>query len=212
MEGDPSLPAGPVLLFMARATDLNDHPYAQGLGTTLSDIQMHEYLRSTLIMVAAEHRKRFGVLGCRPIKIQTIVHPSNNKISRGSKISKYVYAALEEARKAHVESIVILNGWDGWTTDPATLGELCESFKDVSITLRVYAGSPRHFYDANAHTVNDYLDRHILVDDDVVQMDRDTEIFIRMFDALGAFHYGVPFSAEKALPLLQYDSRLQRSL
>jgi hypothetical protein len=44
----------------------------------------------------------------------------------------------------------------------------------------------------------------------VIQMDRDTRLFIRMFDALGAMHYGVPFPAERAAPLVQYDSRLAR--
>lgn len=210
MEGDPNLLPGPVVVFMARAEDLNDHPYARGLGTTLSQTQMHEYLRSTLIMTAAEHRKKYGVLGCRPHKMQTIIHPSNNKISRGSKISRYLFAALQEAREAVTECIFVLNGWDGWTTDPATIGDLCEAFKDVAFTIRVYAGTPRQFYEVNAHTVNDYLDRHIQLDDAVIQMDRDTGLFIRMFDALGAMHYGVPLPAERAAPLVQYDSRLAR--
>ncbi|OQD87694.1 hypothetical protein PENANT_c005G05560 [Penicillium antarcticum] len=210
MEGDPTLPAGPVVLFMARASDLNDHPYARGLGTTLTEVQMHEYLRSTLILIAAEHCKRYGVLGCRPLKMQTIVHKPNAKISRGSKISHYIWAVLEEARANMKECIIVLNGWDGWTTDPATLGDLCDCFTEVPITIRVYAGTPRQFYDANAHTVNDFLGREVQADDLVVHMDRDTGLFIRMFNALGALHYDVPYSAERAESLVAYDSRLAR--
>ncbi|KAJ5762558.1 uncharacterized protein N7511_005940 [Penicillium nucicola] len=208
MEGDPNLPIGPMVLYMARANDLNDHPYAQGLGTTLTNAQMHEYLRSTLVLIAGEHRKRYGVLGCRPLKMQTIVHNANSKISRGSKVSRYIWDALEEARASATECIIVLNNWDGWTTDPATIGDLCTSFPDVRITLRVYASTPREFYDANAHTVNIYLEREISVNDAVVYTDRDTGIFIRMFEALGALHYQVPLPWEKAAPLAQYDSRL----
>ncbi|KAJ9488068.1 hypothetical protein VN97_g5249 [Penicillium thymicola] len=181
-------PLGPVVVFIARASNLTDHSYPNA---TMTTIQMHEYIRSLLVITVAEHRKRFGVLGLRPHKMQTIIQPAHTRIPTLSRIGKYLKMALEEARSSKSECIFVLHGWDGWTTDKMTIAELCESFRDVPFSFHVYAnrGTPREFYEVNGHKVNAYFRHTIPADDPAIVGDRSTALFIRMLEALPTLGY-----------------------
>jgi len=198
---------GPVVVFIARATNLNDHHYP---GATLNPDQMHEYLRNLLVITSSEHRKVYGSLGARPHKMQTIIHPPNSKISVLSRTTKFLTAALEEARETKTECIFVLYNWDGWTTDHATITEMCEQFKDVPFTFHIYAnghGVPREFFEANAHKVNAYFRRRIRLDDEALVRDRNTVLFIKMVEALNVIHFSFPATPEQKLELARYDAR-----
>jgi hypothetical protein len=199
---------GPVVVFIARATDLNDHHYP---GAVLDQDQMHEYLRNLLVITSSEHRKVYGSLGARPHKMQTIIHPANSKLSVLSRITKFLAAALEEARETKSGCIFVLYNWDGWTTDHVTMTEMCEQFKDVPFTFHVYAnghGVPREFFEANAHKVNAYFRRRIRLDDDSIAQDRHTFLFIKMIEALNMIHLSFPPTPDQKHELAKYDSRL----
>ncbi|KAJ5779192.1 hypothetical protein N7457_006912 [Penicillium paradoxum] len=186
-EVPPRDPLGPVVVFIARAENVDDHDYPNA---TLTVYQMHEYLRSLLIITVGEHRKRFGMLGTRPHKMQTIIQPANRRISSISRVGKYLTSALEEARETNSECIFVLYGWDGWTTDQETIANLCDQFRDVPFFFHVYAnrGSPRDFFEVSAHRFNAYYLQKVAVDDDVVIRDRSTALFIRMIEALPTLH------------------------
>jgi hypothetical protein len=198
-----------VVVFIARTDNPDDHNYANA---KISSAQMHEYLRALLIITAAEHRKRFGVLGIRPHKMQTLIQPANQRISPLGRVGRYLTAALEEARAHNCECIFVLRGWDGWTTERGTISELCDQFRDVPFFLHVYAyrGRPRDFYQVNAHVVNAYLKHVISADDEVVVRDHSTALFIRILEALPVLRYvGVvpPISKKKKVALSKYDDR-----
>ncbi|KAF4771249.1 hypothetical protein N7455_011846 [Penicillium solitum] len=201
---------GPVMLFIARASNLTDHSYPNATVTTK---QMHEYLRSLLVITVAEHRKRFGVLGLRPHKVQTIIQPAPNRIPGISRIGKFLAMALEEARESKTECIFVLHGWDGWTTDKATITDLCEPFRDVPFSIHVYAnrGTPREFFEVNGHKVNAYIKHRVAADDPAIVGDRSTALFIRMLEVLPRLnyekYYPVVSDAEKDT-LAKYDKRI----
>ncbi|CAI7605579.1 unnamed protein product [Penicillium bialowiezense] len=199
---------GPVIVFIARATDLLDHDYP---GATFTTGQMHEYLHSLLVIVSNEHRKVYGELGSRPHKMQTIIHSSNIGIPISARPSKFLAAALEEARDTKSECIFVLYNWDGWTTCSLALEAMCDMFKDVPFTLRVYAnghGVPREFYSADAHKACGVLSQRLDIKDERITSDRDTALFVRMFEALHRVHnpyYGP--TIDDMLDLARYDSR-----
>ncbi|KAJ5476182.1 hypothetical protein N7475_001911 [Penicillium sp. IBT 31633x] len=200
---------GPVVVFIARAENLDDHNYPNA---TVNVGQMHEYLRSLLIITATEHRKRYGTLGVRPPKLQTIIQPANRRISPISRVGKYLTLALEEAHETNFECIFVLHGWDGWTTDQGTIADLCDQFRDVPFYLHVYAnrGSPREFFEVNAHKVNAYYRQRVGVNDDAVARDRSTALFIRMIEALPTLrpvNLLPTLSSKERAALCKYDRR-----
>ncbi|KAJ5205754.1 hypothetical protein N7491_003621 [Penicillium cf. griseofulvum] len=205
----PRRPLGPVVVFIARATNKDDHEYKR---STLSDNEMHAYLRSLLIIAVAEHRKRFGILGLRPHKMQTILQPAHTRLSSASRVSKYLTMSLEEARASMTECIFVLNGWDGWTTDKMTIVGFCDRFRDVPLTFHVYAnrGTPCEFYEVNAHKVSAYLKHLVNADDPAVVGDRATGLFIRILEALPTLHYAKHYSVisqQERDALAKYDKR-----
>ncbi|KAJ5349703.1 hypothetical protein N7541_007430 [Penicillium brevicompactum] len=201
-------PMGPVVVFIARASDLSDHNYP---GTVLNTIQMHAYLRGLLVIMSAEHRKVYGNLGSRPQKIQTVIHPANSKMSISCRTTKFLAGAMEEARDTKSECIFVLNNWDAWTTDIPTVAEMCEKFTEVPFTLRVWAnghGIAREFYEANAHKAINVLRQRMDIKDERVTSDRNTALFVRMFEALHRAHDLFPPTLKDRQDLAKYDSRL----
>jgi hypothetical protein len=197
-----------VVVFIARAASLNDHHYP---GATLTSDQMHEYLRNLLVITAAEHRKVYGNLGARPHKMQTIIHGANSKIANVSRTTKFLTAAVEEARETKAECIFVLYNWDGWTTDRNTISEMCDIFQDVPFTFHVYAnghGVQREFFEANAHKVNAVFHGQMEADDEAVKKDRNTFLFLRMLGALRMLHLSLLPTPEQRLELAKYDARL----
>ncbi|KGO65696.1 hypothetical protein PITC_008120 [Penicillium italicum] len=202
-------PLGPVVVFIARASNLTDHHYPKA---QMDGNQMHGYLRSLLIITVAEHRKRFGLLGLRPHKMQTIIQPAQSRIPSLSRVGKYLGMALEEARASKTECIFVLHGWDGWTTDKMTIVDLCDQFRDVPFSLHVYAnrGEPRDFFEVNAHKVNAYFRHLVTADDPSVVGDGSTALYIRILEALPTLQYAKYYpvlSAAERENLAKYDKR-----
>ncbi|KAJ5138945.1 uncharacterized protein N7515_003793 [Penicillium bovifimosum] len=203
----PGIP-GPVVVFIARADNPNDHGYPNA---KLTSAQMHEHLRALLVITAAEHRERFGVLGTRPPKMQTIVQPANKCIAPLSSVVRNLAAALEEARQNQIRCIFVLRGWDALTTETTTIAQLCDDFQDVCFFLHVYAhrGNPLDFYQVNAHMVNAYLKGVVSLTDEVVVRDHSTALFIRILEALPALRpgFGPSVSGQEKAALSRYDNR-----
>ncbi|KAJ5169282.1 Ribophorin I [Penicillium coprophilum] len=205
----PRNPLGPAVVYIARATNKDDHNYNR---STWNNDEMHAYLRGLLVIAIAEHRKRFGILGLRPPKMQTIIQPAHTRISSVSRIGKFLALAMEEARASKSECIFVLNGWDGWTTDKMTIVELCDQFRDVPLTLHVYAnrGTPCEFFEVNAHKVNAYLRNLVSAEDPSIVGDRATALYIRILEALPALHnarYHPAISQQEKDALAKYDKR-----
>ncbi|KAJ5375188.1 hypothetical protein N7517_007194 [Penicillium concentricum] len=205
----PRNPLGPVVVFIARATNKDDHDYKR---STWNNTEMHAYLRGLLVIAVAEHRKRFGLLGLRPHKMQTIIQPAHTRIPSISRVGKFLGMALEEARASKTECIFVLNGWDGWTTDKMTIVELCDQFRDIPLTFHVYAnrGTPCEFFEVNAHKVNAYLKHMVSAEDPSIVGDRATGLFIRMLESLPTLHYARYYpliSQQEKDVLAKYDKR-----
>ncbi|KAJ5545160.1 hypothetical protein N7535_006452 [Penicillium sp. DV-2018c] len=197
---------GPVIIFIARASNLNDHPYPNVKMTTT---QMQSYLRALLVITVAEHRKRFGNLSIRPHKMHTIIHPTNQLLSPHSDAGRPLTAALEEARENKTKCIFVLHGWDCLTTERGTIAQLCDLFRDVPLFLHVYAcrGKPREFYQVNAHIVNAYLKGVVALEDEVVAREHSTALFIRVLEALPVCGFTPLVSVEEKAALSMYDDR-----
>lgn len=203
-----NVPLGPVVVYIARASDLRDH---NSSNTILNPVQLHKYLHERLEETFDEHNKIYSNLGLRPRQVRTIIHPASHKLPINCRITKLLAASLEEARETNTACIFVLYNWDGWTADSTTIGELCELFKDVPFSLHVYAkghGVPPRFYEANAHKVNAYFRGRVRLHDESVTRDHDTALFIRMIEALHRFHNDYPLTVEQQRrELAKYDFR-----
>ncbi|CAG8089170.1 unnamed protein product [Penicillium salamii] len=198
---------GAVMVFIARATDLMDHPYPNA---SLTSIQVHEYLRNLLVMTSTEHRKVYNNLGGRPHKIQTIIQPSNHRLPSNGRVTKFLAAALADARDTKTECIFVLYNWDGWTTDYSTIIEMSAQHRDVPFSLHVYAKGhdvPREFYEADGHKVAEYFRHRENISQESLADDRNTVLFIRMIEALHNLHNQVRIPLDIRRDLVRYDCR-----
>ncbi|KAJ5972489.1 uncharacterized protein N7479_002407 [Penicillium vulpinum] len=208
-QSPPRNALGPVLVFMARATQAKDKDYPSNIVT---NTRMHIYLRAMLAKTIVEHRKRFGILGFRPHRIQTTLQAAQTRTSSVSRSGKFLIMALEEARTSKTECIFVMLGWDGWTTDKITIAELCNQFWDVPFTFHVYAnrGDPCEFFVVNAHKVNAYFRKMILANDPAIVGDGATALYIRIVETLPTLHfskYHAVMSVQEKQTLAKYDKR-----
>jgi hypothetical protein len=120
-------------------------------------------------------RSRYGYIGNRPRAYCVFVHESNNPLPQTDDGIQYLSAIMQRARAAKTQAIIVISGRDGLTTDEQTFIDLFKDFKEIKVTLRIYASfggdefwgdEPRQFWEVDAHRVSADFEGIITLEDD----------------------------------------------
>lgn len=184
-------PTGPFVIFIARSSKCHN-------GATIHGQKM--WLRGTMSYVESAFRSKYGYLGNRPRAYCAFVHESNDPLPPTDDGIQYISAIMQRAREAGSEAIIVISGWDGFTTDEPTFINLLKDFKEVKITIRIYASfmrdSPRQFWEVDAHKVSAHFEGKIALEDDS-ETDH-SALFAERF----RFIHGERASIEEAIQML----------
>ena len=120
--------------------------------------------------VESVFRSKYGDLGNRPRAFCPFVHESNDPLPPTNDGIQYVSSFIQRAREAKTDVILVISGWDGFTTDEQSFISLLKDFKEVKITIRVYdsfkSDLPRRFWEVDAHKVSDHFEGNIMLEGD----------------------------------------------
>jgi hypothetical protein len=186
-----NIPTGPFVIFIARSSKCHN-------GATIHGQKM--WLRGTMSYVESAFRSKYGYLGNRPQAYCTFVHESNDPLPPTDDGIQYISAVMQRAQEAGTQAIIVISGWDGFTTDEPTFINLLRDFKEVKITIRIYASfmrdSPRHFWEVDAHKVSAYFEGKLTLEDDTEKVH--SALFAERF----RFIHGERASIEEAVQML----------
>ncbi|OQD73245.1 hypothetical protein PENDEC_c016G02687 [Penicillium decumbens] len=153
----------PLLVFVGRISILPEPLVNRALA------RLHESLE----FVEREHHASHANDGWRP----------------ASTPMQFIEEIIADAQCAQSPVILVISGWTGLTTNFLTFDKIFARFESagVDVQLRIYAGNPRQWFDVNPQQVRAVHDRTIdLEEDDDVELDDSTELFIENFSLMHA--------------------------
>ncbi|KAJ5108968.1 hypothetical protein N7456_005643 [Penicillium angulare] len=105
-------------------------------------------------------------------------------MSANSEPARWFKENLDEAQRDGRNVIVVMNGFDGLTTDVIAFVKLFQEHAE-RVRLRVFADEPRFFYEVDVQGVLDVFNGEI----EPEQLDDSTFLFVDMFRQLGALEH-----------------------
>jgi hypothetical protein len=154
-------PTGPFVIFIARSSKCHN-------GSTVHGQKI--WLRGSMSHVERAFRSKYGELGNRPRAYCAFVHESNTPLPPTSDEIQYVTSVIQRAREAGAEAILVISGWDGFTTHEPNFINVFKDFKEVKITVLIYASfmadSPRQFWEVDPHKISDHFEGKMKLEDD----------------------------------------------
>ncbi|KAL4920679.1 hypothetical protein BDW62DRAFT_198569 [Aspergillus aurantiobrunneus] len=127
-----------IVLFIAWASGGNGHGGREGT---------REYLTSSLGYTVGEYEKEYGLNRGEPINLLPFLQSSNAKIPPNGEAATKLRSILEAGKTSGRPVALVLDGWDGLTTNMAVFQSLFQPYVDeVDIILSVFAGKPRIFF------------------------------------------------------------------
>jgi hypothetical protein len=135
------------------------------------------------------HELIYGPIGCTS-RFLTFAHQSNIPLAIHGEVDRFFAQAINEVKvTGDGKLLVVMNGWDGLTTD---LGSFLSIFRTnaTRITIRVFAESPRSFFQVNVEQAIKVLDGTIRINPYVEEMmptenfDQETQNCFRDAEAL----------------------------
>lgn len=154
-------PMGPFVIFVARSSKCHN-------GTNIHGQKL--WLRRTMFHVETAFNAMYGKISNRPSAYCAFVHESNDFLQPTNDGIQYLSSFMQRAQEARCEVILVISGWCGLTTDEASFINLLKDFKDIKVTLRVYASFmpdlPRKFWQVDAHKVSEFFQGNITLEDD----------------------------------------------
>jgi hypothetical protein len=91
---------------------------------------------------------------------------------------------IADAQRTQSPVILIISGWNGLTTNFLTFDRIFARFEaaGVDVRLRIYAETPRQWFDVNPQQVRAVHDSTINLDEENhVELEDSTELFIEKF-------------------------------
>ncbi|CRL24822.1 Zinc finger, C2H2-type [Penicillium camemberti] len=157
-----SAPSGPIIVFIGRSN-------------TAPDEQVKRELLETLHRVEQIHMEEYGSLDSRSVDFIPIIQGSNQLLRPSGEVMTKLSAVFQEARaNAGCGVILVILGWDGFTTHDMSLLNLHLKAEGVCVTLRFCVeesdSNPRHFHDVK---LRDALE---LLTDDTEPTDEDASL------------------------------------
>ncbi|KJJ34599.1 hypothetical protein AFLA70_413g000771 [Aspergillus flavus AF70] len=136
-----------------------------------------DYLRNSLLYTRNAYVRHYGPLS-EELPFLVFAQSSNRRFP-SDPVPRTITALLTRGRETGRPVVMVINGWDGLSTNPIVLVDLFEAWiNEVDITLRVFAGNPRRFFEVSVvHAIEairgDYED-----DDEAPVLPSDTKIFV----------------------------------
>ena len=136
-----------------------------------------DYLRNSLLYTRNAYVRHYGPLS-EELPFLVFAQSSNRRFP-SDPVPRTITALLTRGRETGRPVVLVINGWDGLSTNPIVLVDLFEAWiNEVDITLRVFAGNPRRFFEVSVvHAIEairgDYED-----DDEAPVLPSDTKIFV----------------------------------
>ncbi|KAF7622042.1 hypothetical protein F9C07_1733479 [Aspergillus flavus] len=136
-----------------------------------------DYLRNSLLYTRNVYVRHYGPLS-EELPFLVFAQSSNRRFP-SDPVPRTITALLTRGRETGRPVVLVINGWDGLSTNPIVLVDLFEAWiNEVDITLRVFAGNPRRFFEVSVvHAIEairgDYED-----DDEAPVLPSDTKIFV----------------------------------
>lgn len=143
----------PIVLFVARSSRAHAG----------SNAAQREWLRQSLRYTLDQYEREYGKLAdveddeTDESKFLVFVHHSNKELTQTGEVFNKIQNTLEKGRKQKRPVIIVINGWDGLSTNEHSLRSLFEDYGDVDAKLRLFVENPRVFREANLKNVIDLL-------------------------------------------------------
>lgn len=169
----------PLLVFVGRISILPEPLANRALA------RLHESLE----FVEREHHASHDTRGCRPSRFLALMSGANDGWRPASTPMQFIEEIIADTQCAQSPVILVISGWSGLTTNFLTFDRIFTRFESagVDVQLRIYAGNPRQWFDVNPQQVRAVHDRTIdLEEDDDVELDDSTELFIENFSLMHA--------------------------
>ncbi|PSK37431.1 hypothetical protein B9Z65_2173 [Elsinoe australis] len=143
MEMMPETSQKPRLLFIARYSD-HDNAWDGGRAEAT-----RQRLNKALDRTEEYYKMEFGPFSAPDAQHLTLAcMPSNKHIPKSGYVFHTIHTFLGKARNENRPVKIVLNGFDGLTTNAVSFLQLFEEYEDMAATISVFHGNPRIFTEA----------------------------------------------------------------
>ncbi|OGM46862.1 hypothetical protein ABOM_005032 [Aspergillus bombycis] len=142
-----------------------------------------EFLSQSLSYTRAAYVNHYGPLS-EELPFLVFAQSSNRQFSSDT-VPKTITELLTRGKESGLPVVIVMNGWDGLTTNPVVMINLFRPWlNDVAISIRVFAGDPRRFFEVSlVHAIEALLGEYE-DDDEAPDLPYDTQLFLHKFRAL----------------------------
>ncbi|KAJ5273460.1 hypothetical protein N7478_008585 [Penicillium angulare] len=155
-------------------------PPSESLPREVAFSHTEEELAESLDYTKRKYIETYGPISSNPRSL-TFIRESSLPMDPSSEPARWFKENLHEARRDGRNVIVVMNGFDGLTTNEITFYCLFQEHAE-RMRICVFGGEPRSFYEVNIRGVLDCLMGNI----EQGELDKSTSLFVRWFRVLRA--------------------------
>ena len=144
-----------------------------------------DYLQESLAYTRASYVRHYGPLS-EELPFLIFAQSSTRRFP-SDPVPRTITELLTRGRDTGRPVVLVINGWDGLSTNPIVLVNLFEPWmNEVSITIRIFAGDPRKFFEVSVvHAIEAIRGDHE-DDDEAPVLPSDTKMFV---DKVHAYYF-----------------------
>ncbi|KAE8414654.1 hypothetical protein BDV36DRAFT_285977 [Aspergillus pseudocaelatus] len=141
------------------------------------ELGWQEYLQESLAYTCDAYVRHYGPLS-EELLFLIFAQSSNRRFPSGP-MPRTITELLARGRETGRPVVLVINGWDDLSMNPIVLVDLFERWmNEVNITLRVFAGDPRKFFEVSVvHAIEAIRGDHE-DDDEAPALPSDTKTFV----------------------------------
>ncbi|KAJ5482348.1 hypothetical protein N7475_001160 [Penicillium sp. IBT 31633x] len=154
-------PTGSLVVFVARGAPV---PTVTSLG------QQKCWLEPAIKEVEEAFERKYGKLGTRPYCCCPMIHKYSTPLDPTCDSFQSMINVLMWGREINSDIILAFAHWDSITTHEPSFASIFKDFKDIKVTIRVFAvtsaNTMRAFHEFDAHRVSDHFRGLINLEDE----------------------------------------------
>ncbi|KAE8362466.1 hypothetical protein BDV27DRAFT_146966 [Aspergillus caelatus] len=136
-----------------------------------------EYLQESLAYTCDAYVRHYGPLS-EELLFLIFAQSSNRRFPSGP-MPRTITELLARGRETGRPVVLVINGWDDLSMNPIVLVDLFERWmNEVNITLRVFAGDPRKFFEVSVVNAIEAIRGDHEDDDEAPALPSDTKTFV----------------------------------